>query len=359
MHPRPSPIAAAMYTLRDLDVDVIVLHGPSGCCFRPARLLERDGIKVVTSAMNEEDFIFGAESKLVEVLRKVDELFSPRLIGVVGSCASMIIGEDLKRAAFKAGVGDRSICCAVHSGSGSGDNTKGAIIVLNEAAAMGLITDEELVRQKKMLTLATELEHRRGTARCEYIPNLPGDTPQVVAEELVRLAKNGARIDCVLNAKKETAFLYADILIAVSVLEQKTGVHIRKLANLDTSVGLPRIRSYASTILGQLGSLGIKIDHITGGLDEYPIAGSKAKEILMEEPPDIAIVAGIPHAVEIEKAVKSIAITVGTRAVSNLKSLGYGYVIAERDAHALSLGPNKSIKSSLFGRVLRRAVEAL
>ena len=28
MHPRPSSIVAALYTLRDLDTDVVILHGP-------------------------------------------------------------------------------------------------------------------------------------------------------------------------------------------------------------------------------------------------------------------------------------------------------------------------------------------
>ena len=31
IQPRPSAIVAALYTLRDLDVDVAVLHGPPGC----------------------------------------------------------------------------------------------------------------------------------------------------------------------------------------------------------------------------------------------------------------------------------------------------------------------------------------
>ena len=60
IHPRPSPIAAALYTLRDLEVDVIIMHGPAGCCFRTGRLLEDEGIRVITTAMNENDFIFGA-----------------------------------------------------------------------------------------------------------------------------------------------------------------------------------------------------------------------------------------------------------------------------------------------------------
>ena len=71
MHPRPSPIAAALYTLRDLNADVIILHGPHGCCFRTGRLLENDGVRVVTTAMSENDFIFGASEKLEETLSKV------------------------------------------------------------------------------------------------------------------------------------------------------------------------------------------------------------------------------------------------------------------------------------------------
>ena len=51
MHPRPSPIAASLYTLRDMNVDVIIMHGPNGCCFRTGRLLESDGVRVLTTAM--------------------------------------------------------------------------------------------------------------------------------------------------------------------------------------------------------------------------------------------------------------------------------------------------------------------
>ncbi|KXS41549.1 MAG: methanoproteinis marker 13 metalloprotein, partial [Methanohalophilus sp. T328-1] len=42
MHPRPSSIVAALYTLRDLNVEVAILHGPPGCSFKHARLLEED-----------------------------------------------------------------------------------------------------------------------------------------------------------------------------------------------------------------------------------------------------------------------------------------------------------------------------
>ena len=98
IHPRPSPIAATLYTLRDMNVDVIVMHGPTGCCFRTARLLEGDGVRVVTTGMSENDFILGAGEKLVDTLTEAYDEFKPKLMGIAGTCASMIIGEDLKEA---------------------------------------------------------------------------------------------------------------------------------------------------------------------------------------------------------------------------------------------------------------------
>ena len=130
MHPRPSPIAASLYTLRDLNADVIILHGPHGCCFRTSRLLEHDGVRIVTTAMSENDFIFGASEKLEETLKKVDSLFSPKLVGVVGTCASMIIGENMKEAVKNANIPAQVLIVESHRGLSEGDNTEGAISVL-------------------------------------------------------------------------------------------------------------------------------------------------------------------------------------------------------------------------------------
>ena len=93
IHPRPSSIVAALYTLRDLNVDVAILHGPPGCSFKHARLLEEDGIHVVTTGLDENGFVFGGHDKLVQVINKSIELFNPKILGVVGTCASMIIGN--------------------------------------------------------------------------------------------------------------------------------------------------------------------------------------------------------------------------------------------------------------------------
>lgn len=347
MHPRPSPVAAAMYTMRDLDVDVVVLHGPSGCSFRASRLLERDGVKVVTTSMVEQDFIFGAEKKLSQVLKKVESIFHPKLVGVVGTCASMIIGENLERAVSEAGITANVITANVHCGYG--DNTVGAIVVLQSALKAGIIDQNEFERQKKMLAMATDLEKSRGTARREYMETESGDEIVAVARKLLKRMENGEKVAAVLNAKKETAYLFADILLALN----EVGGDVINIANLDTEVGLPRIRRYSKDITAELSSKGIQVHHITGGLDEYPLSGLNAAKILSNmEDLDLVVIAGLPHAVPVEGLFETIAVTVGTRAVASLKDLGYKYVIADLDAHSLTLG-NRKIVPSKFGETLR------
>jgi Ni-sirohydrochlorin a,c-diamide reductive cyclase subunit CfbD len=131
LHPRPNPIVAAMYTLRDMDVDVIVMHGPAGCGFMASRRLEEAGVRVVTSGMQESDLIFGAEENLVNVLKKVEKEFSPHTIGLVGTCTSMIIGENLDSAVRKAGIKALVLPVDIHGCSGA--NTSGAIRALEVA----------------------------------------------------------------------------------------------------------------------------------------------------------------------------------------------------------------------------------
>ena len=147
IHPRPSPIAAALYTLRDLEVDVIIMHGPAGCCFRTGRLLEDEGIRVITTAMSENDFIFGAGEKLSKTIREVYETFKPENIGVVGTRASMIIGENMKKVVKEADVDSNIIVVETHGGFDSGDNTAGAILTLKAANKAELIDEDEVNKE--------------------------------------------------------------------------------------------------------------------------------------------------------------------------------------------------------------------
>jgi len=356
LHPRPSPIAASLYTLRDLNADVIILHGPHGCCFRTGRLLENDGVRVVTTAMSENDFIFGASDKLEEALREVEELFHPQLVGVVGTCASMIIGEDLREAVNNANIPATVLTVESHGGLSEGDNTEGAIAVLEAAQREGVISSEETERQSRMLKQATFIEKTRGMAQGKYIAPSYGDDKEEVAQELLTAFEKGEKIALVLNAKKETSYLFSDILKVPfkDVYPENTATVI---ANLDLETGLPRIRQHAQNIQDELDKEGLKLDIITGGLDEYPVTGEKAVEFLINENFDLVVVAGVPHALPIEKLnTKSIAITDGPRLVEPLKKLGYTWVVTELDAHAKTLGTDKIVASD-FGTVLRKKID--
>lgn len=356
MHPRPSPIAASLYTLRDMNADVIILHGPHGCCFRTGRLLENDGVRIVTTAMSENDFIFGAGEKLEETLLKVEKMFSPSLVGIVGTCASMIIGEDLKEAVLNANIKARVISVESHGGFGEGDNTEGAIMVLEAAVKEGILASEEAERQIKMLKMATEVEKTRGMAQGEYITPSFGDDKEGVAKNLLSQIKNGKKVAIVLNAKKETSYLFADILkVPYKSINPENPPLI--IANLDENIGLPRIRAHARNIINELKPEEISIDFITGGLDEYPETAKSAAKILKEENIDFAVISGVPHALPIEDLdVESVAVTDGPRLVEPLKKLGYNQVVAELDAHAKTLGTDSIVKSDL-GTALRKLLK--
>ena len=352
MHPRPSPIAASLYTLRDMNVDVIVMHGPNGCCFRTGRLLESDGVRVLTTAMAENDFILGAAEKLEETLIKAYDMFKPKLMGVVGTCASMIIGEDLKEAVANANLPCTVIPVESHGGSGEGDNTVGAIMVLDAAVEYGVIQREEADRQIKMLELATEVEKTRGMAQGKYIKPNFGDSKEKVAKIIVQALKDNRKVAFVHNEKKETAYLFADIInFSYEDINNENKPVI--VANLDENIGLARIRNHAKNIKNQLPA---DIDYITGGLDEYPITADNAAEYLKDKNIDLIVVFGVPHAFPIEDFdVESIAVTDGPRLVEPLKELGYTHVVAELDAHSKTLGTDEIVLSD-FGELIRASI---
>lgn len=311
---------------------------------------------MVTTAMSENDFIFGASEKLEETLKKVDSLFSPGLVGVVGTCASMIIGEDLKEAVENANIPAQVLVVESHGGLSEGDNTEGAIAVLNAAQREGVIPSEEAERQIKMLKQATKIEKTRGMAQGEYLAPSYGDLKEKVAQILIAGFERGDKVALVLNAKKETSYLFSDLLkIPFGQIYKNNPPTI--IANLDEEIGLPRIRQHARNIKTELQKEGIEVDVITGGLDEYPVTGKSAAKVLKEGSYDLVVVAGVPHALPIEAVgAQSIAVTDGPRLVEPLKKMGYNYVVTELDAHAKTLGTSEIVPSD-FGMVLREIID--
>ncbi|QLH74315.1 MAG: Ni-sirohydrochlorin a,c-diamide reductive cyclase catalytic subunit [Methanomassiliicoccales archaeon] len=353
LHPRPNPIIAAMYTLRDLDVDVIIMHGPAGCGFMASRRLEEAGVRVITTGMQENDLIFGAEDKLARILKKVEEDFRPKLVGIVGTCASMIIGENLDGAIKKAGLRAKVIPVDTHGCSGP--NTSGAIRTLEVAAERGIISNEEFLRQKEMLVRATLIEKDRGITSKQYLEPHPGVTKLTVALRIVDALRQGKRVAVVLNAKKETAYGFADIMRAMEEARSKLGGEVVHIGNLDPDVGLPRIRRYARNILRDLEAANVKVVELTGGLDEYPVAAEKASMLLQQGGYDLRIIAGLPHHLTGLRK-DDVLVTDQPRELRNYIQNGFELSVGEVTTHADVMRTDKVIRNEL-GNTIREVAE--
>jgi len=348
MQPRPSSIVAALYTARDLEVDVAVLHGPSGCSFKHARLLEEDGMRVLTTSLADHEFIFGGQEPLERVLRYAEEQFHPHRMAVVGTCVSMIIGEDLKSAVTLSGVSTPTIAIEIHAGYP--ENIEGVIATLEPAAEAGWISADELERQKYLLGMANEVERLRGAACKPYIEPSRGDLKHLVAGRLAALAGSGKRGVAIMNAKKETAYMFADELLALHDL--CPCADITYLANLE-SRGLPKVREDARRILAGMTGRGLE-PGLLGALDEYGANGEVAGRRLSELDPEFALIVGVPHAIprEYTDGIECFSITNGPRQVEPLRDLGHRHVVVEVDLHPRTLGA-KDIVESEFGAILR------
>jgi len=354
LHPRPNPIVAAMYTLRDMDVEVIVVHGPAGCGFMVSRRLEDAGVRVVTTGMQENDLIFGAEEKLIHTLGMVQRRFHPNLVGVVGTCASMIIGENLDRAVQRAGLKAKVVPVDVHGCSGA--NTTGAIRALEVAARLGVIPQDELFRQREMLVQASLLETNRGlTSKDHLLPNY-GVTKLAAGKRIRDVLASDGSVLVVLNGKKELAYGHADVLRAVQECAARIGGRTTFMANLDPGVGLPRIRRYANDILRDLGTANVRIDHMTGGLDEYPVAGVRVAELLREGEWDLIVACGIVHAIP-GLDHRAVLVSDQPREVDNYLREGFSTVVSEPDIHARVMGATGVIRMEIGDTIRELSME--
>jgi len=348
MQPRPSSIVAALYTARDLGVTVSILHGPSGCSFKHARLLEEDGMRVLTTSLSENEFVFGGQDRLIEVLTYAEKEFNPSRMAIIGTCVSLIIGEDLEAAIEMADLNTETIAVDIHAGFA--ENIDGVIATLEPASRVGWISDEELIRQKNLLRKANEVERLRGAAMKSYIEPNRGDLKHVAASRLLALIREGKKGVAIMNAKKETAYMFADALLGLH--DAVPDANVIYSVNLEIR-GLLKVQRDATRIADELSTRGLQF--ITqGALDEYGANGDLLGMWIKEKNPDFALIVGVPHAIPAYylEGIECFSITNGPRQVSPLKEQGHAHVMVEVDLHPRTLGVT-SIVESEFGAVLR------
>ena len=85
------------------------------------------------------------------------------------------------------------------------------ILALEAARDKGIIDEAELLRQKDLLEKATLVEKLYGAASREYLAPERGDLKYVAAARLLELIRQGKKGLNILNAKKETAYMFADV----------------------------------------------------------------------------------------------------------------------------------------------------
>ena len=334
-HPRPNPIVAAMYTARDMNVDVIVMHGPAGCSFMASRPLENAGVRVITSSMKDNDLIFGGGDSLEKALIEAKERFAPKTIAVIGTCASTIIGDDIKAVIGRVDMGDTN-CFAIDCHGCMDNNTEGAIRALKAGAAAGIIPQEECDRQSKLLKAATQLEKKKGMAGRTYLSPAESPTKLSVCRRIVETLSAGKKIAIVMIAKKELAYRFADMFLAVDEARKKLGGSTYFVANIDPEKGLPRIRGYCTDIQRDLESKGVKMDRVIGGLDEYAVVGDEMQEVVKEFSPDLTVILGICHAYPgLDE--DCILVTDQPRELSNYLDQGFA-AVGEVGSHGLVMG---------------------
>lgn len=105
-----------------------LIHGPVGCFYHIRYLLSlRSGrpVRILSTEMNQNDVVFGAEDKLREKIIEADRNYSPQLIAVLSSCASSIIGENINMVIdeVKDEINAQLIC--INSGGFEGSQIEG------------------------------------------------------------------------------------------------------------------------------------------------------------------------------------------------------------------------------------------
>ena len=194
------------------------------------------------------------------------------------------------------------------------------------------------------------MEKLRGAASKPYIEPSRGDLKHVAATRLVSLARSGAKGIAIMNAKKETAYMFVDALLALH--EVCPEADIRYLANLEER-GLPKVRRDAARMRDELAARGLPYQPV-GALDEYGAMGDRFGEAILDRAPAFALLLGVPHAVpsEYTKGVECFSVTNGPRQVEPLRELGHRHVMVEIDLHPRTLGIDHIIESE-FGAVVR------
>lgn len=94
----------AILPFKGVERSMVIIHGSQGCSTYMRRHIAEhfnEPIDVASSSLNEKGTIYGGEASLKKGLDNVMKLYNPGLIGVLTTCLSETIGEDVERIALE------------------------------------------------------------------------------------------------------------------------------------------------------------------------------------------------------------------------------------------------------------------
>ena len=118
---------------------VTIIHGPAGCAHHNfsllhATLLDQDQVeipKVLSSALSEQDIIFGGEGALLDSIKEAASM-SPGIICVLSTCVTEMIGDDVRAVAGNTGLPVCVVPTAGFLGGTFEDGFSEALIALSD-----------------------------------------------------------------------------------------------------------------------------------------------------------------------------------------------------------------------------------
>ena len=117
----------AMYALFGVHAAVPLVHGSQGCTAYPMRMFNRhfgELVQVAVSSLGEDASVFGGKKNLMASIKNVIARRHPELIGVITTCLSETIGDDIDGIIREGGF-EESKVVPIHTPSYVGSHVTG------------------------------------------------------------------------------------------------------------------------------------------------------------------------------------------------------------------------------------------
>lgn len=157
----------AMYALFGVHAAVPLVHGSQGCAAYPMRMFNRhfgELVQVAVSSLGEDASVFGGKKNLIAAIENIIARRHPELIGVITTCLSETIGDDIDGIIREGNFKDSKVV-PIHTPSYVGSHVTGY-----DNALKALVTN-----------LSEESDSDNANNRLNIIPGMvnPGDVLEI------------------------------------------------------------------------------------------------------------------------------------------------------------------------------------